>query len=113
MQTVPGASFVALKTVLILRFVVVFAGVEIGQFEIAPVLTARIFVSPSDDRRPGLPGKAPRDRGGGAGDRLLLAPGTEHIGSNPRTLPLPALCAAGFRSLLCHRRRPPPLKSQI
>src|ERR1700748_3051872 len=62
------------------KVVVVFTGVEIGQLEIGPVVPARTF-GPFAGRQavPGLPGKALRDRGGGAGDRLRLAPGTENI----------------------------------
>src|ERR1700741_3855618 len=66
------------------KVVVVFTDVEIGQLEIGPVVPARTF-GPSAGRQaaPGLFRKALRDRGGGAGDSLLLAPGTEHmIGSN-------------------------------
>src|ERR1700756_4856159 len=67
------------------KVVVVFAGVEIGQLEIGPVVPARPFGSfAGRQAAPGLLRKALRDRGGGAGDGLLLAPGMEHmIGRNP------------------------------
>src|SRR5246127_438794 len=72
------------------KVVVVFTGVEIGQLEIGPVVPARTF-GPFAGRQaaPGLLGKALRDRGSGAGDRLRLAPRTEHmIGSNPQNIAL-------------------------
>src|SRR6516164_446767 len=62
------------------KIVVVFAGVEIGQFEIGPVVQTRPL-GPFAGRQaaPGLFGKALRDRGGGAGDGLLLTPGMEAV----------------------------------
>ena len=56
------------------KIVVEFAGVEIGQLEIGPVVPAWTF-GPFAGRQaaPSLLGKALRDRGGGAGDGLLLA----------------------------------------
>ena len=46
---------------------------------------------------PGLLGKALRDRGGGTGDRLRLAPRTEHmIGRNPQNIALACLAQQGF-----------------
>lgn len=55
------------------KLVAVFTGVEIGQFEIGPVVLARTFGRFAGRQAPGLLAKAPRDSGGGAGDKLLLA----------------------------------------
>ena len=68
--------------------IIVFTDLEIGQLEIGPVVPARTF-GPFAGRQaaPGLLRKALRDRGGGAGDRLLLAPGMEDmIGSNTQNI---------------------------
>src|ERR1700747_2253381 len=80
------------------KVVVVFSSVEIGQLKIDPVVPARTF-GPFAGRQamPGLLGKALRDRGGSAGDRLLLAPRTEHmIGSNTQNIALARLAQQGF-----------------
>src|SRR5436190_17652077 len=62
-----------------------FFDLEIGQFEITPIMQPRSFGSGS--RRQALPvGWAPRpgDVFGPAGDRLSLAPGSEHMsGADP------------------------------
>src|SRR6201984_63672 len=59
------------------KVVVILTSFEISQLEIGPVVPARTF-GPFAGRQaaPGLLGKALRDRGGGAGDRVRLAPGT-------------------------------------
>ena len=70
------------------KVVIVFAGVEIGQLEIGPVVPARPF-GPFAGRQasPSGLGKALRNRGGGAADKLRLAPGMEHtIGGNAQNL---------------------------
>ena len=59
---------------------VVFAGIEIGQFEIGPVMQARSFGSfACRQAPPSVLGKVLRDLGGGPADKLSLAPGTEHM----------------------------------
>src|SRR6185295_13370746 len=80
------------------KVVVVFAGVEIGQLEIGPVVPAWPF-GPFAGRQPapGLLGKALRNGGGGTGDRLLFAPGMEHvIGSNTQNIAFARLAQQGF-----------------
>ena len=70
------------------KLVVVLAGVEIGQFEIGPIVQpwsfgpfARLQAPPS------LLGKALRDRSGRTGNDLLLGPRVEHvIGSHTQNI---------------------------
>src|SRR6516225_2501564 len=80
------------------KVVVIFTSFEISQLEIGPVVPARTFGSfAGRQAAPGLLGKALRDRGGGAGDRLRLAPRTEHmIGSNPQNITFARLAQQGF-----------------
>src|ERR1700751_1774882 len=80
------------------KVVVEFAGVEIGQLEIGPVVPAWTF-GPFAGRQaaPSLFGKALRDRRGGAGDGLLLAPRMEDvIGSNTQNIAFARLAQQGF-----------------
>ncbi len=59
---------------------VVFVGLEIGQFEIGPVVQARPFGSfACRQPPPGALGKVLRDLGSGAADGLRFAPGPEHM----------------------------------
>ena len=94
------------------KVIVVFAGVEIGQLKIDPVVPAWTF-GPFAGRQaaPGLFGKALRDRGCGAGDRLLFAPGMEHvIGSNTQNITFACLAqqrldfSRAIHAVRCHER---------
>ena len=59
---------------------VVFAGLEIGQFEVGPVVQARTFGSFARRQAPpSALGKALRDLRGTAANELLFAPGVEHV----------------------------------
>ena len=77
---------------------VVFAGIEIGQFEIGPVVQTRPFGSFARRQAPpSALGKALRDLGGGAANKLLLAPGVEHmIGGDAQNIALARLAEHGF-----------------
>lgn len=81
--------------------IIVFAGRD-RQFEIGPATFG------SFARRQVLPDllvKALRDRGGGAGDRLLFTPGTEHmIGSSTQDMTFARRAQQGFQSLQCRTR---------
>src|SRR5208282_4109476 len=77
---------------------VVFVGIEVGQFEIGPVMQARAFGSLTCRQAPPCAfGKSLRDLPGGAANKLLLAPGIEHaIGSNAQNIALAGLAEHGF-----------------
>ena len=77
---------------------VVFAGIEIGQFEIGPVVQARTFGSFARRQAPPCAfGKSLRDLRGGAANKLLLAPGIEHmIGGNAQNIAFAGLAQHGF-----------------
>src|SRR6185312_10330520 len=94
------------------KVVVVFAGVEIGQLKIDPVVPAWTFGAfAGRQATPGLFGKALRDRRGGTRDGLLLAPGMEDvIGSNTQNIAFARLAQQGFdlsraiHAVGCHER---------
>src|SRR5208282_1628435 len=77
---------------------VVFVGIEVGQFEIGPVMQPRAFGSLTCRQAPPCAfGKSLRDLPGGAANKLLLAPGIEHaIGSNAQNIALAGLAEHGF-----------------
>jgi len=72
------------------KCVVVLAGLEIGQFDVGPVVQTRPLGSfTGRQASPSGLGKALRNRGGGAADKLRLAPGMEHmIGGNAQNIAL-------------------------
>ena len=75
---------------LALEGAVVFAGIEIGQFETGPVVQARSFGSFAGRQAPlGVLGKGLRNLRRGAPNKLLLAPRVEYmVGGNTQNVTL-------------------------
>src|SRR6476620_9913103 len=78
--------------------VVVLAGLEIGQFDVGPVVQTRPLGSfTGRQASPNGLGKALRNRGGGAADKLRLAPGMEHmIGGNAQNIAFAGIAKQRF-----------------
>ena len=71
---------------------IVLRDIEVGEFQIGPVVQAWILIPSPDDKRRQRLGKALCDLGGGAADKLFLSPGADTwLAATPRTYPLPAL----------------------
>lgn len=91
---------------------VVFAGIEIGQFEIGPVMQARAFGSVACRQTPPCAfGKISSDRRGAPANHLLLAPGMEHmVGGNAQNITLARFAERGFEfsravHAVCRKKR--------
>src|SRR5450432_924593 len=77
---------------------IVLADIEIGQFDTGPVMQARSFGSFARRQAPPCgPGKTLCDLRGSTANKLLLAPGMEHvIGSNAQNVALACLAQRGL-----------------